>query len=123
MYSRSTLIRVLKRDLRAELRAIRFYANNIEKLNYRENKKRIDELALGSIRHAEILMKRLLALEKGSGCTLTKKMMRRALKEETALRELYAFELMRIDNPDVLKAVNTLIKEETRHKETVRSLQ
>ncbi|MBW2967579.1 ferritin-like domain-containing protein [Candidatus Woesearchaeota archaeon] len=121
MYSEKDMLRVLRRNLESELKVIKFYVDNAEKLDYAKNKPKVDSLVFDSFRHAQWLSRQILRLKTGSG-KLTKKAKAEALREETNVRDIYQYELNRTEDPKVRKVLQKLISEEKKHARIVRGL-
>lgn len=122
MYKDKDIVRVLKRDLKSEFETIMFYLDNLEKLNYSQNKRKVDKLTLDSIGHAGTLTKEILALSKPKEGKLSRAVLRRALKEETALKEIYKYEYSKTDISRVKTALKQLSSQEEKHEQLVSSL-
>lgn len=122
MYNEKDLIRVLKKDLKAEFDAILFYLDNLKKLNYKKNKKIIDELTLDSFNHAESIAKLMLNLQKDTKGKLSSSATRKAMVEEVGMKGLYAYEIERTEDKKVKRELKKLLKEEVEHEELVKKL-
>jgi rubrerythrin len=122
MYSDKDLARVLRQNLNSEVDVIRFYIDNLHKLNYAKNRKQIDSLVLDSCRHATMISEMLLKLNKGTKSSLIASTQREAFREETGVKELYRYESVRTKSTDAKKMLLTLIKEEAGHERLVNSL-
>jgi len=121
MYSKNDTLRVLRKNLDSELDVIKFYIDNKHKLNYGANKRKIDSLVADSFTHATLISQRMLDLGKGIGY-MDNKTRQRAYKEETAVKEIYRYELNRTLDKESAKLLKRLIKEETKHERIVGSL-
>lgn len=110
---------ILISALNTEFDIIRFYLDNIDNLNYKMNKKELDELILGSIKHASLISKTLMQLGEKSSKKLDKEILNLALKEELGAREIYQFEFNNAKDPEIKKCLGTLIKEEAAHEAIV----
>lgn len=122
MYTDKQMIRLLERNLHSECDIIMFYLGNLHKLNYTKNKKAINELILGSVRHSELIVRSLIRLNSKSDSVFNHDVAAEAFREEAAVREIYAYQLVRTGNPDVKKLLKTLIKEEAAHEKLVQGL-
>ena len=122
MYSKNDLKRVLKKNFNSEFGIIKFYLNNISKLNYSGNKAKINKLVLESVNHAEMIIKKIIAIDGIVKGRLDKNVQKKSLREEVGLGEIYRYELNRTKDPEARKLLNWLIKEEKRHEKTVRAL-
>lgn len=122
MYSDKDLIRVLKRDLNSEFKAIRFYLDNLEKLNYKKNRENVNKLALESVKHSRMIVETILSIQEKKSGKLDKKAVKDALREEVGMEGIYKYEFLRTKNVKVLKLLNMLIKEEKKHMKIVNSL-
>ena len=122
MYSKNDLKRVLKKNFNSEVGIIKFYLNNISKLNYSGNKAKINKLVLESVNHAEMIIKKIIAIDGIVKGRLDKNVQKKSLREEVGLGEIYRYELNRTKDPEARKLLNWLIKEEKRHEKTVRAL-
>ncbi len=111
---------LLKKNLKTEFDSVMFYIENLDKLNYKGNKKSLDTLVLGSLHHAGLITKQILAI--GGQGRFDKTVKKRALREEQAMREIYAFELKKADRPSLRKVFKSLIKEEIKHVRLVQDL-
>jgi rubrerythrin len=120
LYADKDYKRLLKSNLKAELRNIQFYINNLEKLNYPENKKKIDILLNGSFKHAKMLSTRLRAITKQG--RLSRNAKNKALKEEKGLQDIYRFEMIRTESKALKELLEKLSEEEKMHEKVVRSL-
>lgn len=115
-------LHVLKKGLKAEFDAVRFYLDNLDRLNYRGNKTAIDLLVLESVDHAKWLAQRLLALQADEGGEIKPGAVREALLEEYSMREIYRYEEQRTTDPAIRKLMQELIAEETKHEKLVDGL-
>ena len=122
MYDDEELALILEKNIGYELDSINFYVNNLENLNYKKNKKKVDTLLLESIKHTTKLSKALLEIQKNKTSKITKKTRTLAMKEELGMKELYSYELHRIKNAKVRRILKELIKEETKHEKLVKLL-
>jgi rubrerythrin len=122
MYSNKDLKRVLRRNLDSEFDIIKFYLDNLERFNYPSNKKKIDRLVLDSIRHSRMISESLLFLGSGAYGKLSPKHAETALREESAVKHIYAYELARTNDKKTKNALKRLIEEETAHERLVKSL-
>ncbi|MBW2964521.1 hypothetical protein KY363_03605 [Candidatus Woesearchaeota archaeon] len=122
MYTDKQMIRLLERNLHSECDIIKFYLENLHKLNYAKNKKAIDELILGSVRHSELIVKTLIKLNSKGTSIFNHDVAGEAFREESAVREIYAYQLARTGNTEIKKLLKTLIKEEGQHEKLVRGL-
>jgi rubrerythrin len=122
MYDNENLARILEKNIGYELDSINFYVNNLENLNYKKNKKKVDTLLLESIKHTTKLSKALLEVQKNKTSKITKKTKVLAMKEELGMKELYTYELQRTENTKVRRILKNLIKEETKHEKLVKLL-
>ena len=121
-YSKQKVIQVLSRDVEQEFRTIRTYLENLDDLNYANNRKKIDVLVLESLTHATWLTKQILDLHKESANPLSKLAFETVAKEEVALHDIYAFELERTADADVRKLLKKLMDAEVKHEQLVRTL-
>lgn len=119
--SERILQRHLKRNIQSEFDVINFYLNNLDKLNYNKNKKKIDTLVFDSFKHAMKISKVLLA-RKREDKGLSEKARKVALKEECDVREIYRYQLMKHKDKEVMKLLHDLIIDESEHEKTVRAL-
>ncbi|MFH1063617.1 MAG: ferritin family protein [Candidatus Woesearchaeota archaeon] len=122
MYSTKDLKRVLLKNLASEFKVIKFYVDNLENLNYAKNKKKVDSLIVDSFKHAAMITKEVLALHKGKDVVVSKSIRERAMREEVAVREIYAYELSRTSDPKIKKLLRQLIAEEKKHEKIAKSL-
>ena len=122
MYSKKELVKILKRNLESETRIINFYINNLEKVNYPKNKEAITRMVKDSVGHAGMIAIEILELQKGITAKKDKKTIAQALREETAMKEIYKYEFMKTNEAKALKVLNKLIKEETKHEKIVKTL-
>lgn len=121
MYSDKDLSRILRKNLDSEMDVIRFYIDNLEGLNFKMNKKQINQLVLDSLVHATLLSEQLLVLGKDKCGKLKSKLKDEAYREERGVRELYRYELKGTTRKDTAKVLARLIKEETEHEKLVDS--
>lgn len=122
MYSKKDLVKILKRNLESETRIINFYINNLDKVNYPKNKDAITLMVKDSVGHAGMIAMEILELQNDITAVKDKKIISQALKEETAMKEIYKYEFSRTTEAKTLKVLNKLIKEETKHEKIVRLL-
>jgi rubrerythrin len=122
MYDNEELARILEKNVGYELDSINFYVNNLENLNYKKNKKKVDTLLLESIKHTTKLSKVLLEIQKNKTSKITKKTKALAMKEELGMKEIYNYQLQRTKNAKVRRILKDLIKEETKHEKLVKLL-
>ncbi|MBR9675936.1 ferritin-like domain-containing protein [Candidatus Woesearchaeota archaeon] len=122
MYDQKGLLRVLKKNLGSELFIIKYYVENLERLNYKDNKEDIDKLIIDSTRHATMLIKEILNLSRNVEGKLSKSALRRALKEEEGLKSIYEYEKQRTSDAKARQILERLIGEEKKHQEIVRGL-
>jgi len=120
-YTKKDLLRVLYRNLDAEFRAIKFYLENLPKLNYKKNKAALDVLLFESYDHARMLSEEIILLEQSSG-KLTEQMRTKALAEETSLKAIYTYELLRTKDAKAIAMLRKLIREEAKHEALVKRL-
>lgn len=121
MYDKQDIIRILRRNLNSEIKAIQFYVNNASKLDYSRNKAAIEKLGLESFDHAKMIAKELIRLE-GNSKKATKKAKQEAIREEKALQDIYGYELSRTTDPKVKSMLKKLVGEERVHEERARQL-
>jgi rubrerythrin len=112
----------LLHNLKAELDAIRFYADNLQRLNYAKNRKAIDALALDSVTHAQMLLRAYLEANAKVGGRLTPLALEKAMQEETGLKEIYRFEEGKVKSPKLRKLFAKLVKWEEAHEALVKTL-
>ena len=122
MYSKKELVKILKRNLESETRIINFYINNLEKVNYPKNKEAITRMVKDSVGHAGMIAIEILELQKDITAKKDKKTIAQALREETAMKEIYKYEFMKTNEAKALKVLNKLIREETKHEKIVKTL-
>jgi rubrerythrin len=115
-------VRMLKENMTLEMNTIRFYLDNLEKLNYKANRKKIDMLVLESIKHMSMLGETILKLEKEKGLPLDKNAHEQAHKEETGLQEIYKYEMGRMHDKIVVDLLQGLLDWEKKHEKIVESL-
>ncbi len=120
MYSEEELIGVLKKDLLEEFKSISFYLSNLENLDYKKNKKKIDTLIDGSLKHAVVITKLIRSISKDGKMVETVR--KRAFKEETAMKELYRYQAGKAVDDKVTKAFLKIAKQEESHERIVNSL-
>ena len=77
---------------------------------------------LESVNHAEMIIKKIIAIDGIVKGRLDKNVQKKSLREEVGLGEIYRYELNRTKDPEARKLLNWLIKEEKRHEKTVRAL-
>ena len=111
---------LLKKNLETEMKSILFYLDNLDSLNYIGNKKKIDTLIHGSLKHAGIITRQILSL--GGQGKFSKNAQMRAIREEAGMKELYSYEARTSDRPSLRRAFKQLMKEEAAHEKIVRSL-
>jgi len=114
--------KMLRRNLDSEFKSVKFYIDNLSKLNYKSNKKKIDKLTLDSLTHARRIATLLLELNKKDKAKLVKKTKNQALVEECGLGELYKYELNKTTDPKVRAFLQKQIKEEAAHEKIARSI-
>jgi len=114
--------RMLRRNLDSEFKSVKFYIDNLAKLNYKSNKKKIDKLTLDSLTHAKRIATLLLDLNKTKKTKLIKKTKNQALIEERGLGELYKYELKKTDDPKIKAFLRKQIKEEAAHEKIAKSI-
>jgi rubrerythrin len=122
MYSKKDLVKILKRNLESETKIINFYIKNLEKINYPKNKKAITKMVKDSVGHAGMIATEILELQKDITAKKDKKTISQALREETAMKEIYKYEFTRTSEAKALKVLNKLIREETKHEKIVKTL-
>ena len=122
MYSKKDLVKILKRNLEKETKIINFYINNLEKVNYPKNVEAITQMVKDSVGHAGMIATEILELQKNIKAKKDKRTIAQALREETAMKEIYKYEFMKTNEAKALKVLNKLIKEETTHEKIVKTL-
>jgi rubrerythrin len=123
MYDKKELLKVLHEDLEAEFNNVLFYMKNISKLNYQENKRKIDNLVIDSIKHAWVISKELQRHHKTHPSkVIAKKTKDQLKKEETGLKEIYKYQLERTDDWHTKRLFKALIAEEAKHEKIVDKL-
>lgn len=129
MYKKKDLLRNLKRDLRSEFEVINFYIENLDRLNYKLNKVKVNTLIMESFKHANMIASEILKLKKSDKSSLTEKARKMALKEESAVKEIYRFQLTKVnhnlsddDAGSARKLFHDLIMDEARHEKLVKAL-
>lgn len=115
-------VATLRTCMNSEFEVIRFYLENIESLNYKVNKKALDELILGSVDHARSIIELFLKSAKNSSTKVNQWIVELAAKEEVGLQEIYQYEHNRTKNAQLKKLLANLAKEETKHQILVESL-
>jgi rubrerythrin len=119
MESEKQTLHVLQKGLKAEFEAIKFYLDNLQSLNYRENKTAIEILVLESLEHARWVAKKMLELSIDEGGPLRKGAVQAALLEEFSMREIYKYELSRTSDDSIKELMKKLIAEEEKHEQLV----
>jgi rubrerythrin len=122
MYSKAGTLRILRNNLKKELTSVLSYVDGLSSINYKNNNKKVDTLARGSLSHAGRLLTHILELSRDKEAKVTKKQRDRFLREETSMKELYKFEAARIENATVKRTLLQLSKEETEHEKIVKSI-
>jgi rubrerythrin len=116
------MIRILNKGLAKELEAIKFYLDNLEHFNYKENKKAVNELILESYDHAKWVTEELLREREDESGPIPSKLLEAAMEEERGMREIYEFEMNRCEEGTCKRMLQKLIKEEERHEKLVQNL-
>jgi rubrerythrin len=119
MESEKQMLHALSKGLKAEFEATKFYLDNLQSLNYAENKAAIEILALESLEHARWLIKKMLEISADEGGPLRKGAVQAALLEEFSMREIYKYELSRTSDDSMKELMKKLIAVEEKHEQLV----
>jgi rubrerythrin len=106
----------------SECRAIQFYTQNLQELNYSENKQEVQALLLDSIKHTELLAKLMLEIIECTPTTITKEIREEAEREELGMREIYEYTLKNSSDKSVHKTLRLLADWEDKHQKLVLAL-
>ena len=115
MYSKKEIFNTLLKNMEREWKAIHFYSKNLDRLNYKTNKKVVDKLIIESVVHLSWLTNEVLEMHKLNKCKLTKTMKDEARKEEMKMLEVYKREQKKAKDPSVQELLRKLTKEEQSH--------
>jgi rubrerythrin len=123
MVSDETLKSMLIKNIKSELGTVDFYLNNLSKLNYADNKRKINLLIMESVKHIEMTSQAFVEQNfNEKSVKIDPKAVEQAMKEETGLKEIYKYELNKIENQKIQKMLKELIAWEEKHEKIVTSL-
>lgn len=109
---------VLRKAIIEELDSIRFFVENIDRLNYSENKRLVDRLTLDTLEHAQTLIRLLHLTYRPERSELKPAIHKKARGKILALQKVYHKGQGKA-HPKVQKRMKDLFEEKERHEQMV----